>query len=313
MRLDNIKAGIFGVAVGDAVGVPYEFLDRKIMDKKPARDMTGFGSHNQPVGTWSDDSSLTFCLMDSLCNGYDLNDIGKKQMQWFYESLWTPHGEVFDIGITTRNAIDNFKRGMPPQFCGGEGEYANGNGSLMRILPIVFFLEKENDIEKRYEIIQEVSSLTHRHFRSVFSCFIYVEYALLLLSGKDKKEGYSELKSKIINFISKKNFDQKEVHFFSRVLEEDISKQNRSDIKGSGYVLHSLEASFWCLLNSNSYQEAVLKAVNLGEDTDTTGAITGGLAGIYYGYHNIPESWSLQLARYDDIIALIHKFNTSLQ
>ncbi|WP_299245427.1 ADP-ribosylglycohydrolase family protein [uncultured Aquimarina sp.] len=310
--LEQIKGGVFGVAVGDALGVPYEFLDRDQMDKRPARDMIGYGTHNQPEGTWSDDSSLTFCLMDSLCNGYDLNDIASKFAAWFYENLWTPRGFVFDIGITTKNAIYQYKRGMTPDLCGGLDEYSNGNGSLMRILPLVYFLKDEDDINVRYDTVKRVSSITHGHLRSVFSCFIYVEYTLLLLTGRDKFEVYEAIKKPILDFAIENDFNPKEITLFSRILEEDISKQDRFNIKGTGYVLRTLEASFWCLLNSESYEEAVLKAINLGEDTDTTAAITGGLAGLYFGYDNIPETWKFQLARFEDIEDLIERFNESL-
>ena len=310
--LEQIKGGIFGVAIGDALGVPYEFLDRDQMDKKPARDMIGYGTHNQPEGTWSDDSSLTFCLMDSLCNGYNLNDIASKFAAWFYENLWTPRGFVFDIGITTKNAIYQYKRGMTPDLCGGLDEYSNGNGSLMRILPLVYFLSDEDDINVRYDIIKRVSSITHGHLRSVFSCFIYVEYALLIMEGKDKFEAYEVLKKPILDFAKQNDFNPNEIQLFGRILEEDISKQDRFNIKGTGYVLRSLEAAFWCFLNSNSYEECVLKAVNLGEDTDTTAAITGGLAGLYFGYDTIPETWKFQLARFEDIENLINRFNESL-
>ncbi|KAA1243488.1 ADP-ribosylglycohydrolase family protein [Aquimarina sp. RZ0] len=310
--LENIRGGILGVAVGDALGVPYEFLDRDQMDKKPAKDMIGYGTHNQPEGTWSDDSSLTFCLMESLCKGYDLFDIASKFCAWFYENLWTPRGLVFDIGITTKDALYQFKRGMTPDLCGGLDEYSNGNGSLMRILPLVYYLKDESDINIRYDIIKKVSSITHGHLRSVFSCFIYVEYALLLLQNRDKFEAFEVIKRPILDFAIQNDFNPKEITLFSRILEEDISKQNRFDIQGSGYVLKSLEAAFWCLLTSTSYEESVLKAINLGEDTDTTAAITGGLSGLYYGYESIPETWKFQLARFDDIEGLIERFNKSL-
>lgn len=310
---EHIKGGIFGLAVGDALGVPYEFLCREEMNKRPARDMIGYGSHNQPAGTWSDDSSMTFCLIESLCNGYDLQDIASKFSDWLYQNLWTPRGIVFDIGITTKNAIYEFKRGGTPELCGGLDEYSNGNGSLMRILPLAYFLKDEKNINQRYDIIKRVSSITHGHFRSIFSCFIYIEYTLLLLQGKDKLEAYEVMKESILSFAKQNKLNPKEVNLFYRILEEDISKQDRFNIKGSGYVLRSLEASFWCFLNSDSYTESVLKAVNLGEDTDTTAAITGGLAGTYYGYDIIPETWKLQLARFEDIDDLVDKFTKKIE
>lgn len=310
--LEDIKGGIFGLVVGDALGVPYEFLSREEMEKRPARDMVGYGAHNQPEGTWSDDSSLTLCLMESLCSGYDLRDIALKFADWFYHNLWTPRGYVFDIGITTKEAIYEFKRGMTPDLCGGLDEYSNGNGSLMRILPLAYYLNSVKDINTRYDVVKRVSSITHGHFRSVFSCFIYVEFAILILEGNNKNEAYSKLKKPILDFAQHNEFNPKEIQLFSRILEEDIAKQDRFNIKGTGYVLRSLEAAFWCLLNSETYEESVLKAVNLGEDTDTTAAITGGLAGLYFGYNNIPETWRFQLARFEDIMDLIEQFHSSL-
>ncbi len=312
-RVDQMKGAVYGVTIGDALGVPYEFLSRVDMAEKPATDMIGFGTHNQLAGTWSDDSSLTFCLMDSLCNGYDVNDMASKFSDWFHENLWTAYGYVFDIGYTTKNAIHQFNRGMKAELCGGMFEDSNGNGSLMRILPLAFYLKNEADLSTRYQKIKDVSSITHAHFRSVFSCFIYVEYVLVLLQRKDKYEAYQAIQQPILDFAAQNDFNITEIGLFSRILKGDISKENEDQIDSTGYVLHSLEASLWCLLNSNSYSEAVLKAVNLGEDTDTTAAITGGLAGLYYGYADIPETWKSQLARFEDIGDLIERFDKSLQ
>ncbi len=308
----KIKGGIIGIAVGDALGVPYEFLDRQVMDKRPARDMIGYGSHNQPEGTWSDDSSLTFCLMESLTSGYDLNDIATKFTEWFYEDYWTARGTVFDIGIATKNALYQFKRGMTPDLCGGLDEYSNGNGSLMRILPLAFYLQNVSDINVRYDVVKKVSSITHGHLRSVFACFIYIEYARLLIDGVDKFIAYEAIKIPILDFAVENDFNPKEIALFSKILEENIYDVKRKEILGSGYVLKSLEASLWCFLTSNSYEETVLKAVNLGEDTDTTAAITGGLAGLYYGFEAIPEAWKFQLARYEDVIDLVERYTKSL-
>ena len=171
----------------------------------------------------------------------------------------------------------------------------------MRILPLVFYLQKENDIEVIYQKVKEVSSITHAHFRSVFACFIYVIYCLEILKSKDKFEAYKDMQLVLSEFLKDKSFNSVEIGLFDRILKNDISKYNENEIHSSGYVLHSLEASIWCFLNSNSYEETVLKAVNLGQDTDTTGAIAGGLAGIYYGIENIPQKWIENLVRTNDI------------
>lgn len=311
--MDNkIKSGLFGLAIGDALGVPVEFESRAFLKENPVTEMTGFGTHNQPIGTWSDDSSLTFCLAESLCKGFDLSDIARNFVKWYSSEFWTPHGEVFDIGIATRNAIHNIGKGFEPELCGGFEEKDNGNGSLMRILPLVFYLEYEKNIEVIYQKVKVVSSITHAHFRSVFACFIYVVYCLEILNGKDKTESYKEMQKIIAVFLKDKKFNPIEIQLFDRVLKNNIAEYPEINIHSSGYVLDSLQASLWCFLNSNSYEETVLKAVNLGGDTDTTGAISGGLAGIYYGIENIPKKWTEVLVRKNDIESLAEKLNKNL-
>ena len=308
-----IKSAIFGVCVGDALGVPVEFRSREQLKRSPVTKMRAMGTYRQPLGTWSDDSSLTLCLAESLCTGYNLEDMALKFLQWNNEEIWTPHGNVFDIGIATRQAIYRISKGEIPQLCGGTTEFDNGNGSLMRILPLVFYLKNEENIEKIYQTVKEVSSITHGHFRSVFACFMYIVFAIELIKGNSKKEAYVYLRKTTLKFAENQEFNPKEIELFERVLKDDISTFPEDEIKSSGYVLHSLEASLWCFLNSENYSEAVLKAVNLGEDTDTTAAITGGIAGIFYGFENIPEEWIAELERKDDIEKLCENLANNLK
>jgi ADP-ribosylglycohydrolase len=282
--------------------------------------MRALGTHHQPVGTWSDDGSLTLCLADSLCNGYDLENIALKFLQWYNAEIWTPHGRVFDIGIATSQAIYRIGRGVSPILCGGNSEFDNGNGSLMRMMPLLFYI-KNLPIEKRFDIIKDVSSITHRHIRSIVACFIYLEFALEILKGKDKCDAYRTMQKTVREFLDHNPIcSQNEMDKFHRILELKVGEYDlaplytlqEEEISSGGYILHSLEASLWCFLNSESYAEAVLKAVNLGEDTDTTGAITGGIAGIYYGYENIPEEWIAELVKKDDIEKLCEKLHQKL-
>ncbi|KAA0129812.1 ADP-ribosylglycohydrolase family protein [Chryseobacterium sp. SN22] len=308
-----VKAGIFGVCVGDALGVPVEFKSRETLKSFPITDMQEFGSWNQPKGTWSDDSSLTLCLAESLTKGYNLEKIGESFVKWVKYGHWAAHGRLFDIGGTTRHSIARLIKGESARFSGNIFEEDNGNGSLMRILPLAFYLKGEENIESLYRTVKEVSSITHGHFRSVFACFVYVVFAVELIKGKNKEEAYAYTKKIVLEFAEGQGFNPKEIQLFARILKSDISQYPEDEISSGGYVLHSLEASLWCLLNSESYAEAVLKAVNLGEDTDTTGAITGGLAGIYYGFEAIPEEWVEVLARKEDIKELCEKLNNRLQ
>lgn len=308
-----VKAGIFGVCIGDALGVPVEFKTRETLKRFPVETMQEFGSWNQPKGTWSDDSSLTLCIAEQLTKGYDLEKIGESFVKWVEYGHWAAHGRLFDIGGTTRRSIARLMKGESARFSGNIFEEDNGNGSLMRTLPLAFYLKDEENIEKLYQTVKEVSSITHGHFRSVFACFIYVIFAIELIKGKDKKEAYHYTQKIALEFAEIQGFNPKEVQLFDRVLKNDISEYNEDTISSGGYVLHSLEASLWCFLNSESYAEAVLKAVNLGEDTDTTGAITGGIAGIYYGFESIPEEWIKVLARKEDIEKLCEKFENKLE
>jgi ADP-ribosylglycohydrolase len=307
----EIKSALFGVAVGDALGVPVEFKTRETLRKNPVTDKIGYGTYNLPPGTWSDDSSLTFCLAEALTQDFDLNVIGQNFVKWAHENYWTPHGDVFDIGIATSKAISRLAKGEKPELAGGFKENDNGNGSLMRILPLVFYL-LDKPINERFDITRKVSSITHGHIRSVIACFYYLEFAKQILEGKDIFEIYKNLQTEISNYLAKLGINPTEIANFDRLLKGNIFKIDESDIQSSGYVLHTLEASIWSLMTTDNYKEAVLKAVNLGDDTDTTGAVTGGLAGLYYGFDNIPKKWLRQIARYRDIENLAERLNDKI-
>ncbi|HMN32225.1 MAG: ADP-ribosylglycohydrolase family protein [Chitinophagaceae bacterium] len=307
----KIKSALFGVIVGDALGVPVEFKSRQTIAQNSVTDMIGYGTYNLPAGTWSDDSSLTLCLAEALTQDFDLNTIAQNFVKWYDENYWTPHGTVFDIGIATRQAISRLTQGEKPELAGGFEVSDSGNGSLMRIIPLLFYIQNKS-INERFEITKQVSSITHRHIRSVIACFYYLEFARQLFSGKDKFEVYSNLQTKVTNHLTHISIDPTEIAIYDRLLKNDIQKLNSDEIHSSGYVLHTLEASIWCLLTTNNYKEAVLKAVNLGGDTDTTGAVTGGLAGILYELNDIPTNWINQIARKDDILDLAERLEKKL-
>lgn len=298
-----IKSALFGVAVGDALGVPVEFMGRDDIAKNPVTDMIGFGTHSQPAGTWSDDSSLIFCLAEALTEEFDLNVIAKNFVKWYRKNFWTARGDVFDIGSATRDAIHKLEQGTQPELAGGTNGYSNGNGSLMRLLPLVFYIQ-DKPIHERFEIIKQVSSLTHRHIRSIISCFYYLEFARHLIKGEEKFEIYQNLQKSITEYLKLLEIESRETQKFDRLLKGKIYRIEEKEISSTGYVLHTLEASIWCLLTTDNYKEAVLRAVNLGIDTDTTGAVTGGLAGLLYGFDSIPSEWIDKIARKDDIVDL---------
>jgi ADP-ribosyl-[dinitrogen reductase] hydrolase len=300
MKTNPVHGALFGVAIGDALGVPAEFKSRGTLQLDPIKDFIGYKSHNQPPGTFSDDSSLTFCLAETLCSGYDLQNLANRFINWREHAYWTAGGTVFDIGMTTYQAISNLKYVTRPQLAGGYEEDSNGNGSLMRILPLLFYI-RDFDIEKRYVTVSDVSSITHGHIRSVISCFYYVEYALELLKGNDKQTAYINTAKTVSDFLVNKRIEQREVDLYAPLLKEDITKLHVDNISTHGYVLATLKAAMYCFLTTGNYEDATLMAVNLGSDADTTGAVTGGLAGLYYGFDVIPDKWVKEIKRTNDI------------
>ena len=305
--MNNFQTILLATATADALGVPVEFKPREDLQQNPVTDMREFGTYKQPKGTWSDDTSLMLCLAESIVEGLDLQKLAQQFIAWRNDNYWTARGWVFDIGIGTRIAIERLEKGTPPELAGGFDEMDNGNGSLMRILPLVLYI-KDLDIDQRYEWTKKVSSLTHAHVRSVMACFYYLEFAKKIVEGKDKFQAYTELQSEMITHFEKREINTLEIQKFSRLLTEDISNLNETDIHSRGYVIYTLEASIWCILTTSNYKEAVLKAVNLGEDTDTTAAVAGGLAGLIYGIESIPKEWLEVLARKVDIVELANRF-----
>ncbi|MCP4180613.1 MAG: ADP-ribosylglycohydrolase family protein [bacterium] len=302
MNKEKIRNSILGLILGDALGVPVEFKSRTELDRNPVLDMIGYGAHKKPMGTWSDDSSMSLITLESLSHGYDLEDVIKGFCKWAFNGYMTPYGKTFSIGKTTLNACKSYKINRNITKSGGVSERSNGNGSLMRILPVSIYFSNEpakTIIEKSFE----VSALTHNHIRSKIACALYSLFVSDLLKGKNLYEALANAN----RFISPYIPNDEKINF-NRIINFEVLQLNRSSIKSTGYVIDTLEASLWCLFNTTDYKEAVLKAVNLGDDTDTTAAVTGGLAGIVFGLEGISSNWLKSLAKIDKIEKLIDDF-----
>ena len=308
---NKMMAGILGFVVGDALGVPFEFLKRKSLESYPIHDMVGYGTHNVPEGTWSDDTSLMLASMDSIREQGQINyeDIMCKFSEWVDNAKYTATGVFFDIGNATSKAISNFKHGTNAVNCGVKGFNENGNGSLMRILPFVYYINCNNFTEiESTNIINNASSITHAHEISKLGCKIYSDYVTFILNGFDKFEALKRIK----NVDYSRFYSKESINVYKRILSDNLYSRDESDIRSSGYVVDSLEASIWCTLHSNSYEEAVIKAVKLGEDTDPIAAITGSLNGIIYGIDSIPERWINKLKGKEYLDNLSSQFINSL-
>jgi len=298
MNESQIKAVMIGHAIGDALGVPVEFGTRAELVKAPIKDMIGNGTYPVPKGAWSDDTSMSLCAFDVLKNDViDYDRIMVNFGRWYYKDKFTPTGEMFDVGNTCSLAIDNyFAYNKPYTECGLDKATSNGNGSLMRIHPFVLYLADKNlAIEKKIEIIHTASALTHAHERSKIACGIFA-FIMWELLKENSKEAINRGIEKAKEFYS----ESKELHFYNRIID-GIERIPIDEIKSTGYVVDTLEAAIWCLLNTNSYEECVLKAVNLGDDTDTVAAVAGGLAGALYSYEKIPDKWKNTLIKKDYI------------
>lgn len=313
MELKGIlHAAILGHAVGDALGVPVEFESRSELTLCPVTRMIGYGSYDVPAGTWSDDTSMTLATLDSLSCGLDYRDLMERFCRWANDAEYTPYHEVFDMGIATRNALLRYLRGeADPLQCGGSGEYDNGNGSLMRILPAAIWtwakFSGKAPCPEALDVIYNISSLTHAHLRSKMACGIFTFIVYSLLETPKKSAVISALSQANCHYRRDDEFRQ-EIDYFSRLFSDTFIRLPEDEIKSTGYVVDTLEAAIWCLLTTNNYRECVLKAVNLGGDTDTVAAIAGGLAGILYGPDAIPHEWLEVLAKREAIEDLCDSF-----
>ncbi|MFO0653655.1 MAG: ADP-ribosylglycohydrolase family protein [Polyangia bacterium] len=308
----KMLGGLWGSVVGDALGVPVEFHSREERERDPVQEVRGFGTYNQPPGTWSDDSSLMLCSLHSLLErGFDLADMGQRFVRYLTDSYMTPHGSVFDVGIATATAIDKLRAGCIAEEAGGKGERDNGNGSLMRILPIALFFYRESapDLIARAHL---ASRVTHGHPRSQLACGYACLFIARLLCGDSAAVAYERVNAQIPRLYSDSHW-QSELPHFARILSGRLAGEPKSTIRGSGYVVHTLEASVYLLLRSSTYSQTVLDAINLGEDTDTTACVAGGMAGVLYGEDAIPKDWLAPLARREHLDTWFRLFVDNVQ
>ena len=302
--LTKLKAGVLGAVIGDCVGVPYEFRSRNEMKYNPCLDMVGYGTYNKPAGTWSDDSSMVLATLDSIVNKrLNLDKMMLNFIEWQVNGKYTQDGFMFAIGNTTGLAINSYKNSLNTTICGQKGENNNGNGSLMRIFPVAVYLYNLYGVDAlsnndAVDLVNKVSSLTHAHEISKSACLIYISVCLHLLN-EEGKEG----------IISGIEFAKKLVNnkVFERLFDKDYINLPISDISGSAYVVCTLESSLYIAYNTNSFKDAILTAVNLGEDTDTTANVTGVLAGLQY-FDSIDKEWINKIRNIDLVYNLCDKF-----
>lgn len=299
---DMWKSAIMGVIVGDALGCPVQFETRAQVAQHPVTGMRGHGTFDLPEGSWTDDSSLTLALTDSIVKTGTINlyDIMNRFVDWLHYGQYTPYGYSYDIGRGTRQAIENYDATNNVYMCGGRSASNNGNGSLMRIMPAVLYcIDKKLETDHAIKTIHAISALTHAHARAEIACGMYYFMARAIINGAG--DLIDCLQAGINDGIAFYREDARygtELTYYTRLFDLNAFKRlSDGAIKTSGYVVDTLEAAVWGLITTNSFDKALFKIVNLGGDTDSIAAVAGGLAGLYYGYDAIPADWLAAIKR----------------
>jgi len=285
---DRFKGALLGLIVGDALGAPYEGAPRSSVNFEG--EMEGGGPHSIAAGQWTDDTSLALCLAESLIkDGFDLKSQLSKYANWFQNGYLSSKERAFGIGRNTSLSITDYIQDdtLPPK-----REMAAGNGSIMRLAPVPMYFF--NNLKKTIHYSGESSKATHNNPMDIDSCKYLGAFIYHAIAGKEK------------DFII--NNTHQELDLDKNVLERvegDFKEKTAAQIVSDGFVLNTLEASLWAFYNSDNFEEAVTKAINLGGDTDTTAAVTGQMAGAFYGNTEIPDRWVNKLAKKELIMSLI--------
>jgi ADP-ribosyl-[dinitrogen reductase] hydrolase len=298
--VDRFYGSLIGLAVGDAMGAPLEFKSPGSFE--PVSDMMGDGPHHLEPGEWTDDTSMALCLAESLIETgkFDPVDQLSRYLLWYRNGHLSVNDKCFDIGNTTREALMIFEE-TGESYPGPENEYSAGNGSLMRLSPVpLFYMSNPKDA---IEMSGKSSRTTHNHPLAVDACRYMGGLIQGALIGTSKEKLLSEKYSPIEGYWDDNPLETK----IDEVVSGSFKRKEPPEIRGRGYVVKSLEAALWAFYKSNSFEEGCLLAVNLGEDADTTGAIYGQLAGAYYGFSNIPKTWTKKLAKQDMIESIIKR------
>ena len=297
MEIDRARGALLGLACGDAVGTTVEFSPRDTV--APVMDMVGGGPFGLAPGEWTDDTSMALCLADSLLTRgtFDAVDQLQRYLRWRREGYLSSTGQCFDVGATVGRALDRFARTGDPA-SGPTDPSTAGNGSLMRLAPVVLFYYPHRERIDRYAA--ESSRTTHGAEEAIASCRMLATVLHALLSGQTRAGALRALQPK--PWMSDR---------LCAVASGDYRYKARAQISGSGYAVECLEAALWCFLRASSFEDAVLTAANLGNDADTTAAVCGQLAGAYFGVGGIPARWREQVVLGDQIQAWAERLMTA--
>ncbi len=293
--LSKFIGSMIGMAIGDALGAPVEFKIRDAFE--PVTDMRGNGTWDLPPGYWTDDTSMALCMADSFIEkrAFDARDQIERYIGWWRKGENSSTGTCFDIGNSTYQALSRYEREKKTPFCGLSTERSAGNGSIMRLAPAALFYA--DDVEFAADWCGKSSKTTHSHRSCIDACRYYGGLIIGALKGIDK------------DILLYKAYHPSGLYWQPDALEQNVfdvaegsyKSKSRKTIGSSGYIIETLEAALWAFYNTSTFEEGALLVVNLGGDTDTTGAVYGQLAGAYYGEAAIPKKWKEVLYKSDYI------------
>ena len=287
---NRFRGCLLGLATGDAVGTTLEF--RRSGSFMPISDMIGGGPFDLAPGRWTDDTSMALCLAASLVEkrGFDAADQMKRYLRWIDEGYMSSTGRCFDIGNTTARAVAQFRTTGDP-FAGSTDPFSSGNGSIMRLAPVPMCFYPNEEAAVRYAA--ESSRTTHGAVECVDACRLLAGIIVRALDGSGKED---------VLFAESDRFEGAAA--IAAIARGEYRDKLEKGIRGSGNVAESLEAALWCFYRTDSFETAILRAANLGDDADTTAAVCGQVAGAYYGMSGIPDRWLERLALREEICSL---------
>lgn len=274
---ETVLSCMLGLAVGDALGVPFEFMPRRQAEGAELTHMQASRFfHGQPAGAWSDDTAMALASMDSLTRsrGFDPEDMMAAFLDWYLNAAYTSTDVTFGVGGTVFRALHKAQTGVPALRCGLTGIRDNGNGSLMRFAPVALYcICRDLPREEEVRLVSQASAVTHGHPISELGCQIYTDYLRVLVKGGGREAAYKAICEEDYTAY----YPQDAVKAYERVLLGSLPKLPRRWLRESGYVADTLEAALWVTLREDSYEDAVGEAIRLGYDTDTVAAVTGSL------------------------------------
>ena len=290
-KRDRAVGSLLGLAVGDALGTTLEFTRRDSLP--PLTDMVGGGPFDLEPGEWTDDTSMALCLAESLLANGELDqlDLMRRFVRWWRKGENSSNGRCFDIGNATRAALYRFEETGNPR-AGSTDPRAAGNGSLMRLSPAI--IRHHLDRAKSVETARRQSETTHAAPSALAACALFAEMLFDAIDGVPHADLFAQQREALASEIA-------------NIAKGAYKRRQRDEIRSSGYVVHTLEAALWSVFRSSDFREAVLLAVNLADDSDTVGAVTGQLAGAIWGASDMPEKWRSKIVASDRIVSLAER------